>query len=233
VVTRPKIGGHPYEFGDTKYRQIVCQRRDGQFREVSAADRRRSAAIQRVNVLDGNGTQKTKLVHHVRSTAAGGPIPCTWCPPSLERHDDGPTRTHVRHGNAVRVWLRRPWFSSGDGEQLGVVLEPASKLPRGWVQAKDSIKARVTAIDVPIRANVRRRASPTGGTTIGASGPVTPGHGARSVGGRRRAGGDRRRPPAVGKAAISAVIAGLPTKGFHAMLHPYVTKWGNGPVWAS
>lgn len=28
----------------------------------------------------------------------------------------------TRHGNGLRVWLDRPWFSSGDGELLGVVL---------------------------------------------------------------------------------------------------------------
>ena len=28
----------------------------------------------------------------------------------------------TRHGNGLRVWLDRPWFTSGDGELLGVVL---------------------------------------------------------------------------------------------------------------
>lgn len=28
----------------------------------------------------------------------------------------------IRYGNGLRVWLDRPWFSSGDGELLGVVL---------------------------------------------------------------------------------------------------------------
>jgi len=28
----------------------------------------------------------------------------------------------TRHGNGLRVWLDRPWFSSGDGELLGVVI---------------------------------------------------------------------------------------------------------------
>jgi hypothetical protein len=33
--------------------------------------------------------------------------------------------THVRKGGGLRVYLKRPWFSSGDGELLGVVLSPA------------------------------------------------------------------------------------------------------------
>ena len=32
-------------------------------------------------------------------------------------------RTSVRLGNSLRVYLERPWFSSGDGELLGVVLQ--------------------------------------------------------------------------------------------------------------
>jgi hypothetical protein len=35
--------------------------------------------------------------------------------------------TSERHGNGLRVYMNRPWYSSGDGEQLGVVLfDPAS-----------------------------------------------------------------------------------------------------------
>jgi hypothetical protein len=32
------------------------------------------------------------------------------------------TQQSTRHGNGLRVWLDRPWFSSGDGELLGVIL---------------------------------------------------------------------------------------------------------------
>jgi hypothetical protein len=32
-------------------------------------------------------------------------------------------RRRIRHGGGLRVYLRRPWYSSGDGEQLGVVLQ--------------------------------------------------------------------------------------------------------------
>src|SRR5690606_37483117 len=31
-------------------------------------------------------------------------------------------QTSTRHGNGLRIYLERPWFSSGDGELLGVVL---------------------------------------------------------------------------------------------------------------
>lgn len=32
--------------------------------------------------------------------------------------------THIRKGGGLRVYLKRPWFSSGDGEMLGVILAP-------------------------------------------------------------------------------------------------------------
>ena len=34
------------------------------------------------------------------------------------------TLTHVREGGGLRVYLKRPWFSSGEGEMLGVVINP-------------------------------------------------------------------------------------------------------------
>ncbi len=32
--------------------------------------------------------------------------------------------THIREGGGLRVYLKRPWFSSGEGEMLGVVIHP-------------------------------------------------------------------------------------------------------------
>ena len=51
---------------------------------------------------------------------------CTLSQPSAgSDRMHGPHRTHVRHGNAVRVWLRRPWFRPAMVSNSGVVLEPA------------------------------------------------------------------------------------------------------------
>ena len=35
----------------------------------------------------------------------------------------GASRNVIRYGNGLRVWIDRPWFSSGDGELLGVVIQ--------------------------------------------------------------------------------------------------------------
>jgi hypothetical protein len=44
-----------------------------------------------------------------------------------ERQESTNLKTAVRFGNGLRVYLNRPWYSSGEGELLGVVLWPASQ----------------------------------------------------------------------------------------------------------
>lgn len=39
---------------------------------------------------------------------------------------DDDVRTVEHRGNVIRVWLDRPWFTTGEGELLGVVVDPAS-----------------------------------------------------------------------------------------------------------
>ncbi|WP_299848344.1 hypothetical protein [uncultured Roseovarius sp.] len=81
----------------------------------------------------------------------------------------------TRHGNGLRIWLDRPWFSSGDGELLGVVLhgnnanfntitDDMEKLVTQWgtdplwetAKPKKTIRdqdfpARVTAETIPLQ----------------------------------------------------------------------------------
>ena len=50
-------------------------------------------------------------------------------------------RDITRFGNGLRVWLDRPWFSSGDGELLGVVLHQEGGL---FTKIPDRMQALVT-----------------------------------------------------------------------------------------
>ncbi len=43
---------------------------------------------------------------------------------SWSESEAGGVRTRIRRGGGLRVYLERPWFSSGDGELLGVLLRP-------------------------------------------------------------------------------------------------------------
>jgi hypothetical protein len=133
------------EFGDTKYRRIVYHSvATTRFREFLPRPLTDVPAnIQRVEMdADANNQVKPALVHDILSSARPAPPDVLYVLPTFrwQRQDEGAHRTHVRRGNGVRVWLRRPWFSSGDGERLGVVLEPAVRLPEGW--------GRMAAIDV-------------------------------------------------------------------------------------
>src|SRR5579859_3218478 len=42
----------------------------------------------------------------------------------IERQESTNVKTDIRFGNGVRVYLERPWYSSGEGELLGAVLWP-------------------------------------------------------------------------------------------------------------
>jgi hypothetical protein len=78
-----------------------------------------------------NPTGQTTLV--VDSTARPAAPDIEYIVPSwsfvTETNGMGISYTSVRTGNALRVYLARPWWSSGDGEQLGVVIWPQSTAP--------------------------------------------------------------------------------------------------------
>ena len=100
--------------------------------------------------------------------------------------------------SGVRVWLRRPWFSSGDGELLGVVLAGAQGGPDGavslWGRDPAYTGPKITAghrapARRPDPAAARERERPAGG-------PGRPARGHRPWRrARRRAGGPARRGP--------------------------------------
>jgi hypothetical protein len=55
-----------------------------------------------------------------------------------ERQESTNLKTEVRFGNGLRVYLSRPWFSSGEGELLGVVLWPGTEAPPDDAQREAS-----------------------------------------------------------------------------------------------
>lgn len=216
-----------HEFGDTKYRRIVYHSvATTRFREFLPRPLTDVPAnIQRVeSETDAAGQLKPKLVHHVLSSTRPQAPEVLYVLPTFrwERKDEEPTRTHVRRGNAVRVWLRRPWFSSGNGEQLGVILEPARRLPLGW--------AAIADIDLVAKDFVRQPrviAKPL--ASVEPSPPDAP---------------IASRATFVGEFVASASMLNVDVLGLLAapeptpeekrkMLRPYVTEWGSDPLWKS
>ena len=217
-----------HEFGDTKYRRIVYHSvATTRFREFLPRPLTDVPAnIQRVeSETDANGQLRSGLEHHILSSARPAAPEVLYVLPTFrwERQDEGSHRTHVRHGNAVRVWLRRPWFSSGDGEQLGVVLEPAVRLPRGWerIAATDVTAKNLLRQPQVSTRPLRRVIAPPRNQPMDAPAELAPGFLTLASG-------------MVATDVLGILGALNPTpEEIRKMLRPYVTAWGSDPVWKS
>jgi hypothetical protein len=162
VVTQPQDRISRHEFGDTKYRRVgyhaVATTRYSEFFPRTITEH--PEQITQTEPLTGHdGEIRSELVRDIASSARPSAPSVVYVVPTFEweRQDDGQTRTHVRRGNGVRVYLRRPWFSSGDGELLGVVLrDPAwRRIPRANLEresARAGVEARFLAETRPLPA---------------------------------------------------------------------------------
>jgi hypothetical protein len=238
-VARSGVGRVPrHEFGDTKHRRIlyhsVATTRFGEFFARPIADN--PALTQRVeDPMIDESTPKPMLVHHVPSSARPAmPEPLYVLPTFRWKADDeGSVRTHVRRGKAVRVWLRRPWFSSGDDEQLGVVLQPGVRLPGRWSRPDRLLEVERSLLATRARPIVSRRALRPAPPPR----PSTP----RSPMSRASGPGAARLAESTASFGASAInldpvvaLPQVPTDAeIDAMLQPYITQWGSDPVWDS
>jgi hypothetical protein len=119
--TRPGPVPARQEFGDTRHRSISYHAVAGSaFREFFppsfASDDQLSVAGEPVVV-------------EVPSTARPSAPQVLYCVPT-QRWELSPGVRH-RHGGGVRIYLDRPWFSSGDGELLGVLMSPFGAVSPG------------------------------------------------------------------------------------------------------
>jgi hypothetical protein len=116
--------GERHEFGDTKYRRVTYSAvATTRFREylpftdeqIESGQRviTRTSQPETVDVLSSARPDSPKLMYVVPTFG--------W-----ETKDTGQGRTSTRSGGGLRVYMERPWFSSGDGELLGVVLPQGS-----------------------------------------------------------------------------------------------------------
>ncbi|MER5796188.1 hypothetical protein [Streptomyces sp. NPDC001980] len=113
----PNPGKH--EFGDTKHRAVRYHpMASSKFADYFPAE----FAAPGKNVLTVAGRPQE---HSVPSSARPTAPRLQYCVPTLTLEEvQGPPGVivHRRHGRGIRVYLDRPWYSSGDGELLGVVL---------------------------------------------------------------------------------------------------------------
>ena len=116
-VASPGVLAAPvHQLGDTKHRTV-------RYRAISSS---------RFQEYFPPGTAVTRtgasLTVDVPSSARPLPPDVQYVVPTFgwERQVTTSTKTEVRKGNGLRVYLSRPWYSSGAGELLGAVLWPAS-----------------------------------------------------------------------------------------------------------
>ncbi len=118
-----------HDFGDTKYRKVRYT--------VVAVSRFRECFLDLLPTAGDLKKAKTPVpftrdrsVEAVVLNSARPHAPkVKYCVPTFqwERKEDARTIISRRCGGGIRVFLERPWFSSGDGELLGVVVRPGGK----------------------------------------------------------------------------------------------------------
>lgn len=139
---RPRARGDRHEFGDTKFRLIeYTLRATTRFREYLPpslyAQRDEVTRIgpvaegpkMAIGADDDPGapclvTSGTALNTIVPSSAHPDEPRILYVVPTFRWEDKSSKQflDTTRYGNGLRVWLERPWFSSGNGELLGVVI---------------------------------------------------------------------------------------------------------------
>jgi hypothetical protein len=173
-------------------------------------------------------------VHHIPSSARPAAPVILYVVPTFrwERDDASPTRKHVRRGNSVRVWLRRPWFSSGDGELLAVVLEPAVAKPPRWLDVGVRDVAKVSsspAYQMAKLAAAQRIAKSVANVRASSVRPIS-GAPERAF----RSDASAVEQFATSQSAFDSLLyALLPDEETRRRMKPYVTNWGGDPVWQS
>lgn len=111
-----------HEFGDTKHRNVnytfVATTRFTEFFPDGTSPLTRESDTLTVDIKSSARPPAPQIAHV---------IPTFGWEEKTEEIVESPTvrivkRTRKRLGNSVRVYLKRPWFVSGDGELLGVVV---------------------------------------------------------------------------------------------------------------
>ncbi|MFH8408878.1 hypothetical protein ACH4FX_29390 [Streptomyces sp. NPDC018019] len=177
------FSGVRHEFRDTRHRNVTyTPTATTRFREYF-----HPAITDRPELITSRGPAAPG------PTGRGWPVPATRRPEPPEVSHVVPTVTwertvdtdahrvtRTRRTAGIRVYLRRPWFTSGDDELLAVVLDPGSSLPAELVTrcgidpvwADDSVLPRLRTANFPNAAGAvtgRHLAETVGGAPAAVS----------------------------------------------------------------
>jgi hypothetical protein len=131
-----------HEFHDTKHRKVAY---------TAVATTRFKEYFPDALTADPNNVTRTSqpvTISVLNSSRPAAPKPLYVVPTfKWESETAGAWSVSKRSGRGLRVYLNRPWFSSGEGELLGAVLWGCAPPPHsqfnGW-SMQDSLKAYVT-----------------------------------------------------------------------------------------
>jgi hypothetical protein len=120
VTTPSEVSAPLHRFDDTKHRWVTY---------TAVANSRFEEFFPEPNLVFTR--QSEPLVVDVPSSARPAGPEVAYVVPTFgwENQESSNVKTTVRFGNGVRVYLERPWYSSGDDELLGVVLWGANASP--------------------------------------------------------------------------------------------------------
>ncbi|MDZ4744666.1 MAG: hypothetical protein SGJ05_01540 [bacterium] len=196
---------HLDEFGDTKYRLMnYVPTATTLFKEYMPPDRKDTTAK-----LTRRGPEKEL---HILSTKRPDPVDLLYVVPSFKWVEEkkelvGGVIESTRRGGGLRVYMKRPWYSSGNGELLGVILYSTKKfVPQKPDSGKDSKGSK----DIKNYNSMPYVEQLTANADIKGSVPGI----------------------MAGIGVMGDLVAGgqlnIPEE-----LHPYVTEWGLDPIWLS
>ncbi|HEX2042777.1 MAG TPA: hypothetical protein VHF24_09080 [Acidimicrobiales bacterium] len=127
----PEEQGNPpspylrHEFGDTKHRWVKYR--------LTGTTRFREYFPPEFTTVPENITRTgEEVLVNVQSSARPDALRLLYVVPSFQWQKQGAFPAPIvqkRIGGGLRVWMQRPWYSSGVDERLGVVLWPASQGP--------------------------------------------------------------------------------------------------------
>ncbi len=142
------LGRH--EFGDTKHRPVT-------YTAVASSRYRddlplRSEDIDKAEAEGGDHrvTRRSEpITIDVLSAARPAAPAVAYVIPTFgwESASAGAERTSTRRGGGLRVYLERPWFSSGEGELLGVLVPRQSARALNLATARRTMSRRATGVD--------------------------------------------------------------------------------------
>lgn len=158
-----------HELGDTKHRMVVYQaigttRYREYFPQAIWKDKSKITAEEKVaepGTLKSKQPIFTKTAVSVLSTARPDVPKLLYMIPTFTWETSGGGNRKTRRGRGVRIYLDRPWYSSGDGELLGITVVPAG--------GNETTLGKYTSEwgSDPIRANLSPQNRLTAGHFIG------------------------------------------------------------------